>query len=112
MKLLAVDTGKTKTFAVVVSDSLEVAGSRVAGPADVSLEREVVLKNLKSSVEGALRDAGIGLDDVDLIVISWAGLDTRPDHELARRYAEEVGLPMSKVVIEHDAVTAFYAVTW
>ncbi|MCD6488674.1 MAG: hypothetical protein J7K21_05565 [Desulfurococcales archaeon] len=112
MYILALDTGKTKTVAVLVDGNLDVRGYSVTGPADIILDKDIVLNNIRDAVVSCVKKAGMDLGEVDLIVISWAGLDTRSDFEIARSYAREIGLPAEKTYIIHDAVSALYAVTW
>ncbi|UNQ73213.1 BadF/BadG/BcrA/BcrD ATPase family protein [Infirmifilum sp. NZ] len=111
MKFLLVDIGKTKTVSAVVGEELELLGLGFSGPADVILEEEVIVQNLSRSHRSALESAQLDLDDLDLIVLSWAGLDTREQHTRAKEIAERVGLPADKTHIIHDALAALYAVT-
>ncbi|MCC6057847.1 MAG: hypothetical protein LM568_02905 [Desulfurococcaceae archaeon] len=112
MKFIALDTGKTKTIAMMFNSNLDILCSVLAGPVDITLSRETILTNITKAVDTCLKISKLGLDKVDLIVFSWAGLDTKKDFELAWSYIKELGYPLNKVVIEHDAVAAFYAVTW
>jgi N-acetylglucosamine kinase-like BadF-type ATPase len=112
MKFIALDTGKTKTIAMMFDSNLDILCSVLAGPVDITLSRETILTNITKAVDTCLKISKLGLDKVDLIVFSWAGLDTKKDFELAWSYIKELGYPLNKVVIEHDAVAAFYAVTW
>jgi len=112
MRFVALDMGKTKTVAMMFDEGLNVLCSVLSGPGDITLDKEVVEANIRRAIDSCLRVSGLDLDGVDFIVFSWAGLDTRRDFELAWSYVGELGYPISKVVIEHDAVTAFYAVTW
>ena len=112
MKFIALDTGKTKTIAMMFDSNLDILCSVLAGPIDITLSRETILTNITKAVDTCLKISKLGLDKVDLIVFSWAGLDTKKDFELAWSYIKELGYPLNKAVIEHDAVAAFYAVTW
>lgn len=111
-RFIAVDIGKTKTVAVMFNDDLEVLCSVSSGPADITLDEDVIKRNISDAIGTCCRASSTSLEDVDLIVFSWAGLDTKRDFDIAWSYVRELGYPIQKVIIEHDAVTAFYAVTW
>ncbi|RLE57771.1 MAG: hypothetical protein DRJ40_00710 [Thermoprotei archaeon] len=112
MYMLAIDTGKTKTIAVLLDDTLNVLSYGIAGPADITLGRELIIRNLSDAINSCLKGVGLSLRELDLIVISWAGLDTKADYKLAENYARELGLSPDKTSIIHDAISAFYTVTW
>ncbi len=112
MYILAVDTGKTKTIAVLLNDSLNIIDYSTSGPADITLNKDNVLKNLSNAITKCLENKQLSFKSLDLIVISWAGLDTDADYQLARKYIEELGLPLEKTHIIHDAVSALYTITW
>jgi len=112
MRFIALDTGKTKTVAMMFDDNLNALCSVVSGPVDITLSKEMIVTNITKAISTCLKLSGLDLDKVDLIVFSWAGLDTKKDYELAWSYIRELGYPLNKVVLEHDAVAAFYAVTW
>ncbi|RLG85510.1 MAG: ATPase, partial [Thermoprotei archaeon] len=57
MRLLALDTGKTKTFAVLIDEELRVLGSSVTGPGDVSLDPSLILSNIRGAIDAALKEA-------------------------------------------------------
>lgn len=112
MKFIAIDIGKTKTVSVAFNEDLDILCSISTGPADITFDEGIVKRNIRGAIDLCLKVAGISLNDVDLIVFSWAGLDTKKDFEIAWRYVKELGYPLGKIIIEHDAVTAFYAITW
>lgn len=106
------DIGKTKTFAVLLSRDLEITARCVAGPADIILGRERVVGALQQVINECVLGRGLSINDLDVISISWAGLDTERMRGRARGVVRELGLPAEKTVIEHDAVAALYTVTW
>jgi N-acetylglucosamine kinase-like BadF-type ATPase len=111
LKFLVIDSGKSKTIAAVYDSNLNVHCSVVGGPSDISLERDVVLNNVSHVVSTCLNEANCRLEDLDLVVFSWAGLDTERDFEIAWSVIDLLGYPRSKVVLVHDALAAYYAVT-
>lgn len=112
MRFIAIDIGKTKTISIAFNQNLDILCSVSGGPADITLEPDIIKRNIDSVIKTCLNISGLSFNDIDLIVFSWAGLDTRRDFEIAWNYVKELGYPIEKTVIEHDAVTAFYAVTW
>lgn len=112
MLILCMDIGKTKTLSITLDQSGKIFGKFVAGPSGMWLKEEVVIKNVKEAIEGCLSISNFSLKNVDLISISWADLDTPKDWENAWKVIEKIGIEKHKVVIEHDAVASYYAVTW
>uniref|UniRef100_A0A7C5XKZ1 ATPase BadF/BadG/BcrA/BcrD type domain-containing protein n=1 Tax=Ignisphaera aggregans TaxID=334771 RepID=A0A7C5XKZ1_9CREN len=112
MKFIALDIGKTKTIAMMFDDGLNVLCSTSSGPADITLDEDVIKRNINKAIDKCLKISNTDFDGVDFIVFSWAGLDTSKDFEIAWSYIKSLGYPLNKIIIEHDAVTAFYAVTW
>lgn len=112
MKFIALDIGKTKSISMMFNENLDILCSVSSGPADITLEENIVKTNIRDAIDTCLRLTATSIEDIDLIVFSWAGLDTKRDFDIAWNYVRELGYPFEKVIIEHDAVTAFYAVTW
>jgi choline kinase len=56
------------------------------------LEEEKVVRNAKHAVEGCLSHKNIEIDQVSLVSISWADLDTKEDWQNAWKVIEKVGL--------------------
>jgi len=112
MKFIALDIGKTKSIAMMFNENLDILCSVSSGPADITLEENIVKTNIRDAIDTCLRRTTTSIEDVDLIVFSWAGLDTKRDLDIAWNYVRELGYPFEKIIIEHDAITAFYAVTW
>ncbi len=112
MYIMAFDIGKTKTLGVLFDEELNIYGYAVGGPADVLFDdKSMIVRNLRYVLNACLVQIGLSLKDVDLLVFSWASLDSEKDYGIAWSCIEELGLPRDKVVIEHDAVAAYYAVT-
>ncbi|MCX8170704.1 MAG: hypothetical protein N3E47_01850 [Candidatus Bathyarchaeota archaeon] len=111
MFILCMDIGKTKTLAIVLNEKGEVLGKFTSGPSGMWLKEETVMKNVREAIEGCLSISRLSLGDIGLISISWADLDTPKDWENAWRVIEKIGINREKVLIEHDAVAAYYALT-
>ncbi|MEM2179793.1 MAG: BadF/BadG/BcrA/BcrD ATPase family protein [Nitrososphaeria archaeon] len=112
MLILCMDIGKTKTLAITLDQNGNIFGKFTAGPSGMWLKEEVVIRNIKEAINGCLSISNFKLEDVDLISISWADLDTQKDWENAWKVIERIGIEKKRVLIEHDAVAAYYAVTW
>jgi len=112
MKILAIDIGKTKTFAIITDEKGNVQTKSVSGPSGAWLEENVIIKNVREAIESCLSKTGLNLSELDLISISWSDLDTKQDWVNAWKIVEKIGLIREKVIVEHDAVAAYYAVTW
>jgi len=109
--ILCLDIGKTKTLATIVDESGNLFNKIKAGPAGLYLKEDIIVKNLSEAIEKCLSISNLTLKDLNLISISWADLDTPKDWKTAWRIIERIGLKKDKVLIEHDAVAAYYAVT-
>ncbi|ABW01666.1 BadF/BadG/BcrA/BcrD ATPase family protein [Caldivirga maquilingensis] len=115
MVIIALDSGKTKTNAVAIDDSLNVLCRVSDRGGGLIYSDEVIMNALMNVIVECMRVMGIRVNDIDVIAVSWADLDTeaywikasRIINELARR----INIPRSKLVFDHDAVAAYYAVT-
>lgn len=110
-RFLLIDIGKTKTVSAVVDGDLNVLGYGISGPADIFIREDIIKRNLIDSVLKSLKQCNCLISDMVLIVISWAGLDTNEQYVKAKRIVEELGFPIDKTHIIHDAISALYAVT-
>ena len=112
MKFLVADIGKSKTAVMILDEKLNVYCSVISGPGDISLEDILILRNISKAISECLSNASLVFSDLDLAVFTWAGLDTKRDYEIAWGFIERLGYRRDKVILERDAVTAYYAVTW
>jgi len=111
--MMAIDGGKSKTCSVIFNDEGETLAMSSGGPSGLLAYANVAGKNIRSTINKALLKAGIKISEIDLIVISLADLDTKRDWILARKIVRTLGIPKGvKVILEHDAVTAYYAITY
>ncbi|MEM3716174.1 MAG: BadF/BadG/BcrA/BcrD ATPase family protein, partial [Candidatus Bathyarchaeia archaeon] len=111
MLILCMDIGKTKTLAVIINEKGDVLGKFISGPSGMWLKEEVVVRNIREAIDGCLSASRLSLRDIDLISISWADLDTPKDWENAWRVIGKIGIERDRVLVEHDALAAYYAVT-
>ncbi|MEM2240265.1 MAG: BadF/BadG/BcrA/BcrD ATPase family protein [Candidatus Bathyarchaeia archaeon] len=113
MIIVAVDGGKTKTSCVVFNEDGEVISTSSSGPSGLLLPSDTVKKNLWTAISGSLSKAGLRVEDVDVLSIGLADIDTKHDVERASLMVKELPIPRSvTTVVEHDAVVAYYAVTY
>lgn len=113
MIIVAVDGGKTKTSCVVFNEKGEVISTSSSGPSGLLLPSETVKKNLWTTILNSLSLAGLRIEDVNVLSIGLADIDTKHDVERASSLIKELPIPSSVVtVVEHDAVVAYYAVTY
>jgi len=112
MLILAMDIGKTKTLAILVDEKGDIHGRALSGPSGMWLNKEKIMKNVKQAIEDCLARKRISIEQVDIVSISWADLDTREDWQNAWNIIEQIGLERGRVIIEHDVVSAYYTVTW
>ncbi len=111
--IVAVDGGKTKTSCVVFNEEGEVISMSSSGPSGLLLPSDTVRKNLWIAISGSLSKAGLRIEDVNVLSIGLADIDTKHDVERASSLVKELPISSSTVtVIEHDAVVAYYAVTY
>lgn len=113
MLLMAVDGGKTKTSCVLFNDKGEVLGFSTSGPTGLVLPPEMVKHNLWEALESCLVTANARLEDISLIVFGLSDLDTKKDRAIAQNLVGSLAIPSSvRVLVEHDMVAAYYAVTY
>ncbi|MEM2221783.1 MAG: hypothetical protein QXU34_08480, partial [Ignisphaera sp.] len=72
MKFIALDIGKTKSIAMMFDENLDILCSVSSGPADITLEENIVKTNIRDAIDTCLRRTTTSIEDVDLIVFSWA----------------------------------------
>jgi N-acetylglucosamine kinase-like BadF-type ATPase len=111
--IVAVDGGKTKTSCVVFNEEGEVISTSSSGPSGLLLPSDTVKKNLWTAISNSLSQAGLHIEDINVLSIGLADIDTKRDVERASSLIRELPIPNSVItVVEHDAVVAYYAVTY
>lgn len=113
MILAALDGGKTKTVCIVFDENGHLISSSSTGPSGILLPQDVVKRNIWNALTEALAKAGLTLRSVGVLALSLADIDTKRDRERAWSIVKAFSIPSNvKVVVEHDAVAAYYAVTY
>ena len=88
MVVIAIDSGKTKTNAAAIDGDLRIL-CRASGRGGGLIYGDDEVKGaLKDVILKCLNAMGVGADSIDLILISWADLDTETYWVKARRIVE------------------------
>ncbi|WP_291764656.1 BadF/BadG/BcrA/BcrD ATPase family protein [Caldivirga sp. UBA161] len=115
MVIIALDSGKTRTNAAAINDNLNVLCKVSGKGGGLIYNDEVVINALMNVITECMRMMGIKANDISIITISWADLDTEYYWVKASRIIDElagkINIPRSRLVFDHDAVAAYYAVT-
>lgn len=110
--VLGIDVGESKTHAAV----LNTLGRQLAARSGRSLslrylgnpEARRALYDLAASV---LADAGATLESSEAVGVGMAGVDTQEDIPKAEGLIRDAGIRVPTLVVENDAVAAWYAAT-
>jgi N-acetylglucosamine kinase-like BadF-type ATPase len=107
--VLAVDTGNTKTVALVAGLDGAVVGRGTSGPGDIygAAREEDAVTAVQEASEAALAEAGVSPDDIAAVTCCLAGVDWPEDAELwgevfAWRY------PQARLDVRNDG----FALLW
>lgn len=115
MIIMALDSGKTRTSAVAIDEGFNVLCRAEGRGGGLIYSNDVIKDALVTTINRCLRSMGVSADSVDLIVVSWADLDTEAYWVKASgiigEVASELGLPGNRLMFDHDAVAAYYAIT-
>ncbi|NAZ27903.1 MAG: hypothetical protein GU355_01170 [Caldivirga sp.] len=115
MIIMALDSGKTRTSAVAIDEGFNVLCRAEGRGGGLIYSNDVIKDALVTTINRCLRSMGVSADSVDLIVVSWADLDTETYWVKASgiigEVAGELGLPGNRLMFDHDAVAAYYAIT-
>ena len=104
--VIGVDGGGTKTEAVVLDEQAHVRGRGYAGPANHhQVGRAGVRAAVEEATAGALRAAGISMDDVVAVAWGLAGVDRPYEVEQFQSLAEEM-YPHLPTRVDNDAIAA------
>jgi len=111
--LMALDGGKTKTSCILFNEEGEILALTSTGPSGLILPTETVKRNVWDAITLCLSQAKVKIENVRVIAIGLADMDTRKAREKAQSIISSLPFPPSvKVVTEHDAVIAYYAITY
>lgn len=115
MIIMALDSGKTRTSAVAIDEGFNVLCRAEGRGGGLIYSNDVIKDALVTTINRCLRSMGVSADSVDLIVVSWADLDTETYWVKASgiigEVAGELGLPGNRLMFDHDAIAAYYAIT-
>jgi len=115
MIIMALDSGKTRTSAVAIDEGFNVLCRAEGRGGGLIYSNDVIKDALVTTINRCLRSMGVCANSVDLIVVSWADLDTEAYWVKASgiigEVAGELGLPGNRLMFDHDAVAAYYAIT-
>jgi N-acetylglucosamine kinase-like BadF-type ATPase len=115
MIIMALDSGKTRTSAVAIDEGFNVLCRAEGRGGGLIYSNDVIKDALVTTINRCLRSMGVSADSVDLIVVSWADLDTEAYWVKASgiigEVAGELGLPGNRLMFDHDAIAAYYAIT-
>jgi len=115
MIIMALDSDKTRTSAVAIDEGFNVLCRAEGRGGGLIYSNDVIKDALVTTINRCLRSMGVSADSVDLIVVSWADLDTEAYWVKAGgiigEVAGELGLPGNRLMFDHDAVAAYYAIT-
>ncbi len=105
--------GKTKTICITVDDSGNVYGYTIVGnTAWDAIGFEKAFNEVRKCVEGSIKSSGISSEYVKYVVLGLPGLDTEYPVKMFYNIIRETGFfSHSNVLLVHDAVVAYYAIT-
>jgi N-acetylglucosamine kinase-like BadF-type ATPase len=110
--LLGVDGGNTKTIALVARPDGAILGSGRAGCSDIygAVSEESALAEIVTAVDGALHDAGLASDAIDIGGFNLAGADWPEDFDYLRDQLCERRIARRPIVV-NDALAPLWANT-
>jgi len=109
--VVGVDGGGSKTTAAVVGEDRRAVATDTAGPANArSVGLEPASANIAGAIRAALKDAGIGLDELAGICMSLAGFDTDLDLPVPQQAVRLLGFA-GPAIFENDVVGAWAGAT-
>ena len=114
--LLAIDAGKTRTTLAYIDEnvSIKYIASVLGKKSSLIYPEDTIVKALSEVISDFMKKFNIK-NNIKLIIISWADLDTEYYFNKAKRIvtslSKDINVPQSKIMFEHDAVTAYYAAT-
>lgn len=109
--MAGVDGGATKTVAVVGRPDGTLLGSARAPSSNYhNVGIRTAVRSIRSAVHLACRRAKAPTENLEIVVMGLAGMDSPRDFSVGRRVAHLTGLGKRRIV-KHDSVIAVYAAT-
>lgn len=107
--ILGIDQGGTKTAAAVMREDGFIVGSATTKGAYFPNEGlENALEQMAAAAEGAIKNAGIGKEEISYTVAGVGGIDWTGDDMMIRDALQE-RLSLGEIFACNDAVIAFYS---
>lgn len=111
MRILGIDTGGTKSKAIVTDESYSLLGTGDAGPGNYRVAgRDGARENVEAAIRDALDDAGVDPTETLIGGFGMGSLDTEADHEIITGFLDGIDL-VDEVYVENDVVVAYYSIT-
>ncbi|MBN1311604.1 MAG: ATPase [Anaerolineae bacterium] len=109
--VLGVDGGASKTRAIVLASTGQALGAGIGGPCNHQVSGlEIIGASLRQAVGGALREAELLPDKLDVGCFCLAGADLQEDYIMLQATVEKLELCQT-TLIENDARAALRAET-
>jgi N-acetylglucosamine kinase-like BadF-type ATPase len=106
---LGVDGGGSKTYTLVVDERGTIVGKGESGSGNHQTGYDEAKRNIRESVETALRQAGLTKDEIAFAYFGLAGADRETDYKILRPMIAELGF--SRHDINCDTMIALRAGT-
>jgi len=97
---LGVDGGGSKTYALISDERGNIVGKGHSGNGNHQIDREEARRNIRESVEMALRQAKLSPDAIEFAYFGLAGADREADFAILRPMIAELGFPGHEIVCD------------
>jgi N-acetylglucosamine kinase-like BadF-type ATPase len=82
--IIGVDGGNSKTYTVITDENGKKLGTGIAGCGNHQVNLDLAMKHIKQSIDQALAQAGVGVEDIDFVQYGLAGADRDTDFRILR----------------------------
>jgi N-acetylglucosamine kinase-like BadF-type ATPase len=106
---LGVDGGGSKTYTLIIDEQGTIVGKGDSGNGNHQTGYDEARRNIRESVEIALRQAGLTQQDIEFAYFGLAGADREADYKILRPMIAELGFPRHE--INCDTIIALRAGT-
>lgn len=111
MYLVGVDTGGTKTRAIVLDQEFQLLGVGTSGPGNYHVAGvDGARNNVDAAIRQALSNAGVDTSERLVGGFGMGTLDTDEDYDVISGFLDDLAY-MDDRYIENDVITAYYALT-
>ncbi|MCD9022161.1 N-acetylglucosamine kinase [Cohnella silvisoli] len=94
---LGVDGGGSKTYTLIIDEHGTIVGKGKSGNGNHQTEYNAAKRNIRESVEMALRQAGLAQEDIEFAYFGLAGADREIDYKILRPMIAELGFPRHQI---------------